>query len=304
MRGPSRRLPVDAAQRQLARAVAADEVVRRDLFLLRRLLAADRLRVVAARVEVAAGRRVGRVGDVALQHDAVGAQPRIGLGHRRQQRLGVRVPGRREQLLGGRHLHDPADVHHRDAVADVLDHRQVVRDEEVGEPQLVLQLEQQVEDLRLHRDVERRHRLVGDDQPRIERQRAGDADALPLAAGERVRVAAHVLGPQADQLAAARRRGRCAPARCRCRGPAAARRRCRAASCAGSATRTDPGRSSASAAAAAAARPSAAWRRRRPGLPRAAAARPRSGRSRAGCSATSSSCRSRSRRPATASRPC
>ena len=35
---------------------------------------------------------------------------------------------------------------------------------------------------------------------RVERQGAGDADALPLAAAEGVREAAHVFGPQADQL--------------------------------------------------------------------------------------------------------
>ena len=42
--------------------------------------------------------------------------------------------------------------------------RQVVGDEQIGQAEPVLQVEQQVEDLRLHRDVERRDRLVGDDQ--------------------------------------------------------------------------------------------------------------------------------------------
>jgi hypothetical protein len=36
--------------------------------------------------------------------------------------------------------------------------------------------------LRLHADVERRHRLVGDEQLGLERDRAGDADALALPA--------------------------------------------------------------------------------------------------------------------------
>ena len=80
-----------------------------------------------------------------------------------------------------------ADVHHRHPVADVLDHAQVVGDEEVGQPELLLQIEQQIEDLGLHRDVERGDRLVGHDQARIEGQGAGDADALALAAAEGVR---------------------------------------------------------------------------------------------------------------------
>ena len=68
-----------------------------------------------------------------------------------------------------------------------------------GELQARLQLEQQVQHLRLDRDVERRDRLVGDDQARVGGQRAGDADALALAAAEGVREAMHEFGPQADQ---------------------------------------------------------------------------------------------------------
>ena len=83
-------------------------------------------------------------------------------------------------------------------MADVLDDRDVVGDEQVGEAELLLQVAQQVDDLRLHRHVERRHRLVADDQARVERQGAGDADALALPAGEFVRVAVERLGPQPD----------------------------------------------------------------------------------------------------------
>ena len=44
-----------------------------------------------------------------------------------------------------------------------------------------------VDDLRLHRDVERRDRLIGHDEIRLGRERARDGDALALAAGELVR---------------------------------------------------------------------------------------------------------------------
>ena len=82
----------------------------------------------------------------------------------------------------------------------MLHDRQVVGDEQIGEAEPVLQVEQQVDDLRLDRDVERRDRLVGDDQRRVQRERAGDADALALAAGERVREAVHVGGRQLHQV--------------------------------------------------------------------------------------------------------
>ena len=81
-----------------------------------------------------------------------------------------------------------------------MDDAEVVRDEHVRQLELVLQVVEQVDDLRLDRDVERRDRLVGDDQLRVQRERAGDADPLALAARELVRVAVDVVGRQADDL--------------------------------------------------------------------------------------------------------
>ena len=93
-----------------------------------------------------------------------------------------------------------AEVHDRDAVRDLPDDREVVGDEEVGDPELALEVPEQVEDLGLDRDVERRDRLVADDQLRPQRDRPGDPDPLALAAGELVRVAVVVLRVQADPL--------------------------------------------------------------------------------------------------------
>ena len=73
-------------------------------------------------------------------------------------------------------------------------------DEEVGQAELLLQVFQQVDDLRLNRHVERRDRLVGDDEVRVRRERAGDADALALAAGELVRVAVGEVRVETDRL--------------------------------------------------------------------------------------------------------
>ena len=87
-----------------------------------------------------------------------------------------------------------------------------------------------------------------------QRERAGDADALALAAGELVREAVVVLGGEADaieQLLDLRAQLACPRQR---RAAGAARRRSGRRACAGSATRTGPGRSSASRAAAGAAR--------------------------------------------------
>ena len=83
---------------------------------------------------------------------------------------------------------------------DVPHQPQIVRNEQVGQLQLLLQIHQQVDDLRLDRDVERRHRLVGDDERRVERERARQPDALALAAAELVRVAIEVRRIEADQV--------------------------------------------------------------------------------------------------------
>ena len=92
------------------------------------------------------------------------------------------------------------EVHDHDPVGDVADDVQVVCDEDVGQVELLLEILEQVEDLRLHRHVERRDRLVADDQLRVHGQGAGDADALALAAGELVREAVVVLRVQPDDL--------------------------------------------------------------------------------------------------------
>ena len=79
-----------------------------------------------------------------------------------------------------------------------------MRDEQVGEAELALEVLQEVDDLGLDRHVEGRHRLVEDEQPRLQGERPGDADALLLAAGELARVAAGHAGREADHLEQAR----------------------------------------------------------------------------------------------------
>ena len=121
------------------------------------------------------------------------------IGHGTHQGGGVGVLRLAEDLVGRSKLDELADIHHRDAVGDVAHHRKVVGDEEEGQFQARLQLEQQVQHLRLDRDVERRDRLVGHDEARVGGERPGDADALALAAAEGVREAMHEFGPQAHQ---------------------------------------------------------------------------------------------------------
>src|SRR6266511_1955008 len=107
------------------------------------------------------------------------------------------MPRRGEDLLPWRHLDDLAEIHDSNAVGHMLDNSQIVADEEQREAELPLQILQQIDDLRLDGDVERRDRLVADDQFGFRGERPGDADALALAAREFVRPAAQRVARQA-----------------------------------------------------------------------------------------------------------
>ena len=62
---------------------------------------------------------------------------------------------RGEQRLGGPGLDDATQVHHGRALRDLPNYGEIMRDEEVGEPSIALQVGEQIEHLRLHRHVER-----------------------------------------------------------------------------------------------------------------------------------------------------
>ena len=81
--------------------------------------------------------------------------------HRVEQPPRVRVLRLREDLRGRPVLHDPARVHHHHRVRGLGDDAEVVRDEDDADVELALDLLDQLEDLRLHRHVERGRRLVG-----------------------------------------------------------------------------------------------------------------------------------------------
>ena len=66
----------------------------------------------------------------------------------------------------------------------MLNRCQVVGDQDVGDPPLVLDIFQQIQYLGPDGNVQVRYRLVENDKGRFQRQRSGDADALPLPAAK------------------------------------------------------------------------------------------------------------------------
>ena len=78
--------------------------------------------------------------------------------------MGIRVERLSIEIVAVGRLDDATEIHDRHAGAEVSHDGQVVRDEQVRQLELLLEIPEQVEDLRLDRDVERRHRLVEDEQ--------------------------------------------------------------------------------------------------------------------------------------------
>ena len=95
-----------------------------------------------------------------------------------------------EDRLRGAFFDDAAVLHDGDAVGDLRDDGQIVRDEEHGEIVGAAQVAEEGENLCLHGDVERGCGLVGDEQAGAVDDRHRDEDALALAAGELVGVVA------------------------------------------------------------------------------------------------------------------
>jgi hypothetical protein len=67
---------------------------------------------------------------------------------------------RTEYIVCGAILDDAAEIHHGYAVGEVVDDAEIVTDEDQGQPKIVAQVAQQIEDLRSDRDVQTRDWFV------------------------------------------------------------------------------------------------------------------------------------------------
>ena len=135
--------------------------------------------------------RLGTSPGISASRLSVAGQRRAELRHRAEQALRVGVARRAEQIADRRLLHLAARIHHHHALGDFGDDAEIVGDQDDGGADAVLEVAHQVQDLRLDGHVERRGRLVGDQELRIAGERHGDHHALAHAAGELVRIFAH-----------------------------------------------------------------------------------------------------------------
>ena len=116
----------------------------------------------------------------------------------REQSAGVVVLGARGDFFGGADFDDFSTAHHGDAVTEIAHHRHGVRDEEIGEAKVALELFEQVHDLRADADVKRGDGFVTNHKFGTQDQGAGNADALALSAGKFMGIAAERGFVEAD----------------------------------------------------------------------------------------------------------
>src|SRR5262245_42276794 len=153
------------AKEQLSRKVARHPMPCRGVAERRRLILTQ-ISITAyraARLESAAtllslSERV----DLAGQQNPIvpSRRSRVRGGDCRQQSHGIRVQWGSKDCIPVAQLHQCAQVHNRNAARDVLGHRQVMHDKQVGQAKLTLQVSQKVQYLRLNGDIEGGDRLV------------------------------------------------------------------------------------------------------------------------------------------------
>ena len=77
-----------------------------------------------------------------IVNDSLTLLLRDGIGERNsgKERLGVRMEGMSKELIGGGKLNHLTEVHNADSVGEILNYREVVRDEENGKTPLFFEL--------------------------------------------------------------------------------------------------------------------------------------------------------------------
>ena len=75
-----------------------------------------------------------------------------------------------------------------------------MRNKQIGQAQLCLQLLQQIDDLRLNRDVQCSNGLIQHNELRVDGQRSGNPHPLTLSTGKLMGIAVNTICAQADNI--------------------------------------------------------------------------------------------------------
>ena len=93
----------------------------------------------------------------------------------------------RKNPVGRTSFDKPAQIHNRHTVSHMAHDMKIVSDNHDRQAKPLAKIVEEIQNLALHRYVEARRWFVGDDQPRVQSNGAGDADASCLAARQLMR---------------------------------------------------------------------------------------------------------------------
>ncbi len=112
------------------------------------------------------------------------------VGHGLQETASIRMCGSVKDFMFAGQFDDASGIHYGDAVSNLRDHGEIVRDEKHGQAEPGAQVREQIEDLGLDGDIEGGGGFVGDEQLRTVHDGHRDHDTLAHAAGELMRIIA------------------------------------------------------------------------------------------------------------------
>ena len=144
----------------------------------------------AARLEGASGGQSGQRGHGAFYRLERTGAIRLQIGHGMEQATGIRVGRGPKDVVLGTKFYEASRIHNGDAVCDVRDDSQVVRDEQHGEAKLGTKFGEQFKNLGLDGDIEGGRRLVCNQQLRTVHDGHSDHNALSHPAGKLVGIIA------------------------------------------------------------------------------------------------------------------
>jgi hypothetical protein len=129
--------------------------------------------LLAPRREPASFGRIDRTDHIAFKNDLLCLMFWIRDRHRSQKGLRIGMLGRNIESLAVGHFHEFPAIHHAHPVAQEADHGQVVGDKEIREPQPLLEIDDQVQDGGLGRNIQERGRFIEHNELGIDREGQG-----------------------------------------------------------------------------------------------------------------------------------
>jgi len=82
---------------------------------------------------------------------------------------------------GRRHLHDNTQIHDSNTVTHVINHTQIMGNDQTGKIKGLLEVTQEIQHLGLNRHIKGTYRLVSDNEAWVKTESPGNTDPLPLA---------------------------------------------------------------------------------------------------------------------------